>query len=356
MRLNQFDYFRAIAIILIVAGHTIHESMDISSFFDNLLVSLVGSSSALFVFISGFFFHHVFYKKFEYKNFMIKKAQNVLVPYFILTTLTLMLYLAILAQGVTTLDNTNIIFRQLTLSHSWSDVLNLYIWSLYMGKISAPYWYVPFIMLIFLLSPVFNAYIRLANNVRIQILVVSLLLAMVVHRPFYNLNPLQSVIYYLPIYLLGINYSLNRVQATEALNQKAPFMFLVVILLSCIHVKLSMEKSGFSYVEYMPTGPVDLLLLQKIFICFLLLAMLNKLQHVEVKLLKLISASSFAIYFLHFGLFKVMYKLDFFTVFDFAPPILKWIFTIFSVVFASVFIAYLIRLVLKEKSKYIVGW
>jgi fucose 4-O-acetylase-like acetyltransferase len=356
MRLNQFDYFRAIAIIFIVAGHTIYESIRVSSLFDNLLVSIVTGGSALFVFISGFFFHHVFYKKFQYKNFMIKKVQNVLVPYILLTTITMMLYLVIFVNGYNKFDNTNLVYKQLFNVHTWWDVGQLYIWSLLVGKISAPYWYVPFIMIVFLLSPIFNSYIRLPENVRITIFVITLLIAMYVHRPMFNLSPLHAVVYYTPIYLLGINCSINRLQVTESLKGKAPLMLFIVVFLTLIQLVLSMNERGLDQIQTLPQGIFELIILQKIFICFFFLSILNKFEDKEIKTLKLISSSSFAIFFLHYGIFKVMYKLGVFSAFNFLNPIIVWFVTIVLVISVSIFIAYLVKLIFKEKSKYIVGW
>lgn len=88
MYLNSFNYFRGIAILLIVAGHSYEiAGIDILnlSFFEKLAVNLISGGTTLFVFISGFLFHHIFLTKFEYSKFIKSKFQNVFVPYFFLT-------------------------------------------------------------------------------------------------------------------------------------------------------------------------------------------------------------------------------------------------------------------------------
>lgn len=55
MRLNYFDYFRAIAIVLIVAVHCI-TPWYINTLPEMVVGNLIAGGSALFVFISGFFF------------------------------------------------------------------------------------------------------------------------------------------------------------------------------------------------------------------------------------------------------------------------------------------------------------
>jgi len=42
--------------------------------------------TALFVFISGFLFHHIFYSRFNYRAFISRKIKDVLVPYLVLST------------------------------------------------------------------------------------------------------------------------------------------------------------------------------------------------------------------------------------------------------------------------------
>lgn len=70
---------RGIAIIFIVLGHSIYNS---GEGFPLLLENLLRGGTALFVFISGYFFHRIFYKDFDYSKFMKNKVQNVLYPFF----------------------------------------------------------------------------------------------------------------------------------------------------------------------------------------------------------------------------------------------------------------------------------
>ena len=74
--INSINYFRGLAIVLIVAGHC----YDLAYYepvnnFDSLLFALIKNATVYFVFISGFLYYHIFYHKFDYKKFMLKKAQ-----------------------------------------------------------------------------------------------------------------------------------------------------------------------------------------------------------------------------------------------------------------------------------------
>jgi probable poly-beta-1,6-N-acetyl-D-glucosamine export protein len=58
-RIVFFDYFRAIAIIMVVASHAYRPWL-IDTFSEKVFINLVVGGTIFFVFISGFFFHYVF--------------------------------------------------------------------------------------------------------------------------------------------------------------------------------------------------------------------------------------------------------------------------------------------------------
>ena len=69
-RIISIDYFRAIAIILIVAGHSYGLSyLHFNSNIEYAIMNLITGNTALFVFISGFMLHHIFYNRYNFKNF-----------------------------------------------------------------------------------------------------------------------------------------------------------------------------------------------------------------------------------------------------------------------------------------------
>lgn len=64
-------------------------SIDESDFYNKVIYNFINGGTGMFVFISGFLFYSVFYKKFEYKNFIKKKFQNVYIPYLLLSSITI---------------------------------------------------------------------------------------------------------------------------------------------------------------------------------------------------------------------------------------------------------------------------
>ena len=77
--LNYINVFRGLAILLIVAGHTMQFG-EIGSLTQKLSVEIFAGGTALFIFISGFLFQHLS-GKYEFKNYISKKWTNVILPY-----------------------------------------------------------------------------------------------------------------------------------------------------------------------------------------------------------------------------------------------------------------------------------
>ncbi len=77
--LNYINVFRGLAILLIIAGHTMQIGTK-GSILNNISFEIWAGGTALFIFISGFLFQHLSYK-YEFKDYMKKKWKNVIIPY-----------------------------------------------------------------------------------------------------------------------------------------------------------------------------------------------------------------------------------------------------------------------------------
>ncbi len=350
MRLVSFDYFRGVAIIFIVAGHSFG-AWTVDTFSEKVIANIVYSGTALFVFISGFFFHHIFYKDFEMKDFMSKKAKNVLVPYLILSTLGF-IYFALSDEPFPFLDR-----MMTTDGSSWMDYAHLYVSYLWTGRIMYAYWYIPFIMIIFLISPLFIAYIRLSLAPRIIIMLILLLLsAFFVHRPILSMSPIHSVIYYIPIYLIGINCSINRKQFESFIKGKTLIFGFIVIVLAILQSLYFDSRGAPSKADIFSYGGIDINIFQKIALCFFFLSLLLHFEDKKIPGLKLLASYSFAIYFLHTWILHITDQYRPYAMFPNVPEFLVWFGVITFAVVASLIIAYLIKAVLKHNSRYLIGF
>lgn len=279
-RLLEFDYLRALAIILIVLGHSVYNS---EKGFPLLLENLLRGGTAVFVFISGFFLHAVFAKRFDWQPFMIKKAQNVLIPFLWVSLfgLACKVLIWIFKDGKTVEQLPELIYH--TVKHFY---------------VLYPHWYIPFIFVVFALSPVYLAYLKLPWQSQVRLLIAFSVLAMFVHRPHGN-SVIQSVVYYTPYYLLGMLYSQYREQFLR--HQTTVFVVsCVLIVLTLITQTYIWPWVGNSHKPFFAYRGIDQQFIQKVGLCFVMLAFCQWLaEHYTLKWLKWIGAISFAIFFIH---------------------------------------------------------
>lgn len=351
MRLIAFDYYRGIAILFIVTGHS-YGPWEINSFGERVLVNLISGGTALFVFISGFFFHHVYYKNFHLKEFLAKKTKNVFIPYLILSLIGIAYYLSSLSPlpyaGELGIDKIE----------SWLqyiEMVKIYLWT---GRIATAYWYIPFILIIFTISPLFIRYIKLSTEYRVYIFLVLLIVAMFIHRPNGNLSPLHSVIYFMPIYMLGIICSIHRGSVVELIKGKSIKIGLIVLFLSVLQALFFEVNGNFHKKEIFSYGGIDIIIVQKIFMCLFLLSILQKYENSNIPALKLLASSSFAIFFIHTWILLMFSKSGLLSFLEFLPGKGMGIFiiTVPLVLISSLLVAYIIKLGLKKNSRYVIGW
>lgn len=87
-KLDYIDYYRGIAILLILAGHTLIWGRNTMFQINGMLFA---GATYFFVFIAGFLFWHLSYK-FDTKTYYKKKLLNVICPYFLTTLPVAYLY------------------------------------------------------------------------------------------------------------------------------------------------------------------------------------------------------------------------------------------------------------------------
>lgn len=350
MRIQAFDYFRAIAIIFIVAGHC-YGFWQRDTVTELTISNLITGGTSLFVFISGFFFHYVFYKKFNYLKFMQKKIQNVFVPYLILS-LSLIL--------VAFISTTNFPGYERFFNHkviTWTDHLELTFFYLFIKGAFAAYWYIPFIMLVFLASPLFLWFIKISNRSQIVLIAFTLILSMIIHRPEGNLFPLQSLLYFTPVYLIGIYVSINREKFMHFLSEKTWYLLLLVISLAMYQALFYDTIGNFEKADMFTYTVVDILILQKIAMSFFFLALLSKFENHDTPVLKKLADISFSLFFLHGIVIFMLNKISYTYYLEETLNTFVYFVLYFSTVMTlSITIAYTIKWILKNRSRYVIGW
>lgn len=349
--LNSLDYFRGISIIIIVAGHSFAAiGWEPSGLLEDILFNLILGGTSLFVFISGFLFHHVFYRKFKYKKFFFGKVKYVLLPYLLMSAFPIIL--ALIQKSGEQIELNSYFFSED--QGIWSEYLRPAFLLLGTGHAAIAYWYIPFAMLLFALSPLFIGYINSSVKFRNFCLLSSFLVAVIIHRPIYNLFVLQSIIYFLPVYLLGIQSSIHRQYLYEKLHNKEFLLLLLAIALAALQLKLSGSAGNFHKDMLAITIP-DIIVIQKSIICLFFMVFLHRFESVHIFLLHRIASASFAIFFLHPLLLRAFkYVLKYF-----ALPVQNfwgWILMTSLVVFLCYFVATNVKKIFPKSSRMIIGW
>ncbi len=347
---NSVNHFRAVAILIIVAGHS-HDlgRLVFDSFWEKIVENIIAGGTSLFVFISGFLFHHVFYENFNYKNFIFSKVKNILVPYTIIGAIPILWAVVFHPE----IGNYYEIFRPTSSGFLYEYVIpaGKYYWT---GRFENAYWYIPFIMVTFALSPIHISFIKAPLKYKSAAILVFLLISMSIHRPQHNLNVFQSVLYFLPVYFIGITSSMYKGIIYSKLSGKEIPILLGVTLLAISEIFLghsgNYHKAVFAY------GGVDVIIIQKILLCFLFMVLLHRFENFHSEYINYLASTSFAVFFIHPFLIRIIR--NFFRIINF-PNSESWIFYIFSVIFVTascIGLAKLAKKIIPKYSRYLTGY
>lgn len=135
--LNYINVFRGLAIIMILLGHTMQLG-DPNTFARYISFEIFAGGTALFVFIAGYLFQYLSYK-FEYKNYLKKKWQNVIIPYVITAIPGIIACLTIPLIYKNPFDGLNPIYQ-----------IGMFLTT---GRVhNVPTWFIPMIVIFFVLS------------------------------------------------------------------------------------------------------------------------------------------------------------------------------------------------------------
>ena len=301
-KLVYIDYFRAVAIIFIVLGHSmIWGHADVK----HLNSQLFAGWTFAFVFIAGFLFQYLSYK-FEYKTYLKKKFTNVIMPY--LVTLTpVAFYMAF------TLANQKHAFYNYSIPER--------LISAYLGGyvIQTPLWFVGMISLIFLIAPIL-IYLKKYPKLWYSVLCISWLYSMFVPRSSNSVTDDQGLIvmllsmlllyiervaYFLFSYLIGMEFSTifeNHSSAIKNYSTKIiyaliPLWMTILVVIMCNYKNLCRYQTCIKFVAT----------------CIVLLLLFKFEQKIKQhsfwdKALKLIANYSFGIFFIHSYFINIIKK------------------------------------------------
>lgn len=289
MFLRYVHSFRAVAIVVIVAGHAVITlGRDAEPRTMDFLLDLLDNGTVLFVFIAGFLFAHLS-RKYEYRDYLRKKLTNVILPY-------LLVSIPAVAYTVAFTDPAEALPQYLGGTSTAYQV----VWMLATGGGTFNYavWFVPMIALFYLAAPVFMQFL---THPRLFWLIIPLLaLSALAHRPPEVITP-AIALYFLPAYLTGMWASHARERLEPLLLRTWPWL-MAVFGVAVLARFLFSDHHGNDYVAYLFSqqyGPVDWMVLQKVLLCFALLGLMMRLDGVLGDRLAYLADISFTIFFVH---------------------------------------------------------
>lgn len=334
--LPSLEAFRAIAIVCVVAGHAISSTgWVIDSPVDKFIANLILGGTNLFVFISGYLFHHVFKHRYTYKGFMWQKAQRVLLPYLFLSILPILM--AVKKDHPAGL----------------AGAISSYLGHLGTGDIWICYWYVPFVMAMFALSPIHRWFASLPAKTQLISVGVLLTAASIIQRPNNNIGIPQLLVYFTPVYLAGVTAAVHRQPLMAFLSRHHVKLLCAALGLAALQAVLH-TNTGSYHKAWNVVSNVDIQLLQKLTFCGWLLYALQWFDNRGSKVIGLLAASSFAVFFLHPYILDIWlrtWKLHAFLDGGATLPI-----AVAIIHGASILCALGIRKIAGKRSRYLIGW
>lgn len=352
MRLDYMHWYRGLAMVYIIVWHSLTQTLDFSTPTARLLQSLLFNGTALFVFISGFLFAYLA-PRYQWQGFMKKKALHVLLPYLVVSLPGILWRLTQLHHGVLPVDYVP--------AAVIDKPIPFVIWSLLTGFHIGPLWFVPFVCLLFLCSPLFH---RLVTSPALgAVTALALLVTLFTFRPQYNLNPLWSLLHFSGFYLLGIWVCRHRDHPWLASTRLIGVLALLLAALVLWELRHPIPVA-FSIQELLREGVLRLNVnaAQKVVMCVLTLMLLRQVEQRRSlwfprTLLSRVAEYSFGIYFVHHYFMMVLGELT-----KRLPPIdmdarllLVSLPHFVLSMLASMALIYLVKLTTKTRSRYLVG-
>ena len=321
--------FRGIAILLVMFVHAISAVRIGDSVLIGFLAELLQNSTVLFVLIAGYLFAFQA-DNFEYKKFLSNKFFGVVLPYLFISIPAILLYVL-----------------NLKVNHAWIDidwlqqlsVIEKFAYFYITGAHLGPLWFVPMVIIFYLLSPLL-VYLQ-RSRLLVIVFILSIVPAFIMGRPEFNDNVFISFCYFLPPYLLGM------------LIVKHDFIYNNISRFSLL-ILLSFIVSYFIFLQFIPeiSSSVDLLL--KLALAIIVFAFCKEYFSNKNKWLSMFARLSFFLFFIHgyfSGGIRMSYRILDIQYTGLIPSLLSFL----IIVIMSIITFIIIKLIFKERSKLFVG-
>jgi len=274
--LIHIHYFRAFAIINIMLLHLWslpkEINADISGFIHHLQHPIFHGGTIYFVFISGFLFQYLS-EGFQAKRYLTNKFLFVILPYIFLSVAIFVF--SILPSLVSDAASALRIIRRL-------------FFLLLRGNAQIQFWYIPFITVVFLVSPLL---LKLPARVFNILALCCVFLPLLGTRTETHLS-LSQYLYFFPIYITGMYTARNYEMVQKYTEKRFPLLilgiagsFVSLYYIAGMHFRTNWYESA----EY----------INKMTITLVVLSVLRRIESWKPPLLSKVAELSFPLYFLH---------------------------------------------------------
>ena len=348
MNINAVSLLRSLAMLSIVICH----SLDIAgwddyagySYLSLFFRQLVAGGTIFLIFLSGYIFFKLHENQYEFGRFIRSKYVAFFIPYLIISIPALLLKV----KGI-----------DFESGFDFWQVITVIIHSYATGSHMFGYWFIPIIMVIYLLSPVIRIFLKYYGLSLVSILPFWILLASVIGRSIENEGFFQNLFYYTPVFILGsvVAKYQNEILGFIKKNTKICGVILIVVFIpGFLHPDYmkSLHKEAFEWVRF------DVIIIKNVILAVILFPYLSSLKLRRIWFFHVVSISSFSIYLIHPWIVSIVsYDLGLMGVAKGSGEILSVVSVIFfsALVFLlTMIVAISVKLISKEKSKAIIGW
>ncbi len=344
--LNYIHNFRGLAIILIAAVHCRTSLLWPQDFLlHELLIYGLDSSTILFVFISGFLFQYANAEKLNYKNYLLKKLKYVITPY-VLVSIPAIIDKVIFEDNIYWMDP---LYKN---SHPVFQVVYL----LFTGKQSGPFYFIPMICIIFLLAPIL---FRIQKSTYFSWIMATLVgIGLFTYAYGYYASTIESLLYYLPIYVFGMWACKNR---DWILNMRSYVMialassYILILYFEITKTIITQHLYFFEPTSHYFTTQFNFSKLKEMILAILLITVFYRFRKKDLSFLALLGSYSFGIYFIHIYFINATERIiDYYQLSRLQKGFTYLIFVI-SVLGLSAITVYLIKKIFKDRSRLLIG-
>jgi len=271
MFLGYIHYFRALAIIFIVAGHSIDALVWSNIDVERLIRIFLSNGSVLFVFIAGYLFQHLS-NKLRGMRYFSSKVKNVILPYLLISIPAIILSVTVFKQER--------VWPEFYDQSIWEQVVFFYL----SGAHLAPLWFIPMICIFYLISPLL---LELDKGRLIYVMIPGfIVISCIVGRGL----PHYSFVHFLSVYLLGMYFSKYKEEINPIISRAPVVGLAFVLVIGLGMIEFFYTTATMSYWNY----------LQKLSMAVFFLGLFIRYNsHLTSKFVSRLADNSFGIFFIH---------------------------------------------------------